>query len=88
MIMISRRCVLVNRMPQPLELFAASQSAERLGRSDRFIQQAICGILTWIWEPVFSEQSYGFRPGRTAHQAVMPLNRVMGSGPAELLIRP
>lgn len=38
---------------------------------DRFIQQAISQVLGWIWEPFFSEYSYGFRPGRTAHQSVM-----------------
>lgn len=38
---------------------------------DRFIQQAISQVLVQIWEPFFSEYSYGFRPGRTAHQAVM-----------------
>ncbi|BCL61604.1 hypothetical protein DGMP_22970 [Desulfomarina profundi] len=38
---------------------------------DRFIQQAISQVLGRIWEPFFSENSYGFRPGRTAHQAVM-----------------
>jgi len=144
----------VNRAPQPMELFAASQAAERLGRSDRlletilerenlirawkrvcdnkgapgvdgmkieqlwghlkghwptikqdllngaykpqpvrrveipktdggvrllgiptvldrFIQQAVSQVLGVIWEPFFSEYSYGFRPGKTAHQAVM-----------------
>ncbi len=153
----------MNRMPQPLELFAASQSAERLGRSDRlmdmilergnlirawervcankgapgvdgmktgqlwdylkshwpqikqdllsgaykpqpvkreeipkpdggvrllgiptvldrFIQQAVHQILGWIWDPFFSEFSYGFRPGRTAHQAVMQGKRYMVEG--------
>ena len=144
----------MNRAPQPMELFAASQAAERLGRSDRlletilerenlirawkrvcdnkgapgvdgmkieqlwghlkghwptikqdllngaykpqpvrrveipktdggvrllgiptvldrFIQQAVSQVLGVIWEPFFSEYSYGFRPGKTAHQAVM-----------------
>ena len=153
----------MNRMPQPMELFAASQAAERLGRSDRlldvilerenlirawervcgnkgapgvdgmkieqlmdylkshwpnikqdlqngafqpqpvrrkeipkpdggvrllgiptvldrFIQQAISQVLGRIWEPFFSEYSYGFRPGRTAHQAVMQGKRYMVEG--------
>jgi group II intron reverse transcriptase/maturase len=161
--MTNRRCVLVNRTPQPLELFAASQPAERLGRSDRLmdiilerdnlirawervcankgapgvdgmkidqlwdylkshwpqikqdllsgayspqpvrrkeipkpdggirllgiptvldrlIQQAVHQIIGWIWEPFFSEFSYGFRPGRTAHQAVMQGKRFMIKG--------
>lgn len=37
---------------------------------DRFIQQAIQQILTPIFEPTFSEFSYGFRPGKGARQAV------------------
>ena len=37
---------------------------------DRFIQQAILQVFTPIFEPRFSEHSYGFRPGRSAHQAV------------------
>jgi len=37
---------------------------------DRLIQQAIYQILSPIFEPTFSESSYGFRPKRSAHQAV------------------
>lgn len=37
---------------------------------DRLIQQAILQVLTPIFDPMFSEQSFGFRPGRSAHQAV------------------
>jgi RNA-directed DNA polymerase len=37
---------------------------------DRFIQQAILQILTPIFEPLFSAHSYGFRPNRSAHQAL------------------
>lgn len=37
---------------------------------DRVVQQAISQILTPIFDPTFSERSYGFRPGRSAHQAV------------------
>lgn len=37
---------------------------------DRMIQQAIAQILQPIFEPRFSENSYGFRPGRNAHQAI------------------
>ncbi|WP_373155985.1 group II intron reverse transcriptase/maturase [Clostridium sp. AUH-JLR23] len=38
--------------------------------TDRVIQQAIVQILTPIFEPLFNENSYGFRPRRSAHQAV------------------
>ena len=37
---------------------------------DRLIQQAIAQALTPIFDPAFSPHSYGFRPGRSAHQAV------------------
>ena len=37
---------------------------------DRFIQQLLLQVMTPIYEPGFSEQSYGFRPGRSAHDAV------------------
>lgn len=38
--------------------------------SDRMLQQAISQQLSKIYEPLFSQSSYGFRPGRSAHQAV------------------
>ena len=37
---------------------------------DRLVQQAIAQTLTPVFDPHFSERSYGFRPGRSAHQAV------------------
>jgi RNA-directed DNA polymerase len=37
---------------------------------DRFIQQALLQVLTPTFDPTFSPSSYGFRPGRSAHQAV------------------
>ena len=39
--------------------------------TDRLIQQAISQILTPIFDPEFSDFSYGFRPGRSAHDAVL-----------------
>jgi len=50
-----------------------SQEKRKLGIPcvlDRLIQQAILQVLQWRWDPTFSEFSYGFRPGRSAHQAV------------------
>ena len=47
---------------------------------DRFIQQAISQILEQVWEPFFSEYSYGFRPGRSAHDAVVQGKRYMVKG--------
>ena len=37
---------------------------------DRFVQQAVMQVLQGRWDRRFSEHSYGFRPGRSAHQAV------------------
>lgn len=37
---------------------------------DRFVQQAVLQVLQRDWEPTFSESSYGFRPERSAHEAV------------------
>ena len=38
--------------------------------TDRLIQQAIAQVLSRIYDPMFSEHSYGFRPNRSAHDAV------------------
>ena len=37
---------------------------------DRVVQQAILQVLQSKWDPTFSENSFGFRPGRSAHQAI------------------
>ena len=37
---------------------------------DRMVQQAVLQVLQPIFEPKFSDSSYGFRPGRSAHQAI------------------
>jgi group II intron reverse transcriptase/maturase len=47
---------------------------------DRFLQQAIAKALTPLFEPHFSTQSYGFRPGRSAHQAVKQAQEYVQSG--------
>jgi len=39
--------------------------------ADRLIQQAVLQMLDPIFDGGFSEPSYGFRPGRSAHQAVL-----------------
>ncbi len=48
--------------------------------TDRLIQQAIAQVLTPIWEPLFHPNSYGFRPKRSAHQAVRHAQSVINSG--------
>jgi len=47
---------------------------------DRLIQQALHQVLSPIFEPGFSESSYGFRPGRSAHQAVQQARRYVAEG--------
>ena len=37
---------------------------------DRWLQQAVMQVLQRQWDPTFSQHSYGFRPGRSAHQAI------------------
>jgi len=47
---------------------------------DRLIQQALLQVLTPSFDPGFSEHSYGFRPGRSAHQAVEKARGYVGEG--------
>lgn len=47
---------------------------------DRFIQQAILQVLQPLFDPDFSEHSYGFRPGRSAHDAVRVAQRHIQEG--------
>ena len=47
---------------------------------DRLIQQALLQILQPMIGPTFSEFSYGFRPGRSAHDAVLQVQRYAQAG--------
>ncbi|HEY3305600.1 MAG TPA: group II intron reverse transcriptase/maturase [Candidatus Binatia bacterium] len=47
---------------------------------DRFIQQAAMQVLQRKWDPTFSEHSYGFRPNRSAHQAVAQAQQYIAEG--------
>jgi RNA-directed DNA polymerase len=47
---------------------------------DRFIQQAVMQVLQGRWDRTFSEHSYGFRPGRSAHQAVEQAQKYIAEG--------
>lgn len=47
---------------------------------DRLVQQAIHQVLNPIFEEQFSESSYGFRPGRSTHQAVLAAKQFMAEG--------
>jgi len=47
---------------------------------DRFIQQAVMQVLQRRWDSTFSDHSYGFRPGRSAHQAVAQAQQYIAEG--------
>src|SRR5438093_3354290 len=47
---------------------------------DRFLQQAVMQVLQRQWDSTFSDHSYGFRPGRSAHQAVAQAQRFIAGG--------
>ncbi|MCG2772013.1 MAG: group II intron reverse transcriptase/maturase, partial [Desulfobacterales bacterium] len=47
---------------------------------DRFLQQAVMQVLQGSWDRTFSAHSYGFRPGRSAHQAVAQAQAYIAQG--------
>ena len=47
---------------------------------DRFIQQAVMQVLQRRWDQTFSAHSYGFRPGRSAHQAIAKAQQYIAEG--------
>src|SRR5258707_3677324 len=50
------------------------------GVLDRFVQQAVLQVLQKRWDPTFSEHSHGFRPGRSAKQAVHEAQQYIAEG--------
>jgi RNA-directed DNA polymerase len=60
-----------------------SQEKRKLGIPcvvDRLIQQAVLQVLQPRWDATFSEHSYGFRPGRSAHQAIAQAQAYLQQG--------
>ena len=47
---------------------------------DRLVQQAVLQVVQRQWDPTFSDHSYGFRPGRSAHQAVAQAQKYIAAG--------
>ena len=72
--------------PQPVkrvEIPKPDRGIRKLGVPcviDRLIQQALLQVLQKRWDPTFSEHSYGFRPGRLAHQAVAQAQKYIAEG--------
>lgn len=52
---------------------------------DRLIQQAISQWMSGLWEAEFSAYSYGFRPGRNAHQAVLQAASFLNAGKTHII---
>lgn len=60
------------RIPKPNK--PGEYSVLAIGSSrEKIVQNALQAILEAIWEPVFSNSSHGFRPGRSVHSALLPL---------------
>jgi group II intron reverse transcriptase/maturase len=47
---------------------------------DKIVQGALREVLEAVYEPIFSDRSYGFRPGRSAHDALRTLDHVLDAG--------
>jgi len=83
---ISHKLLQGDYVPQavrPVEIPKPAGGTRMLGIPcvlDRLIQQALLQVLQKYWDTTFSEHSYGFRPGRSQHQAIEQAQKYVGSG--------
>ena len=66
-----------------------SQAMRSLGISnfeDKLVQRAMHKVLESIYEPIFSENSYGFRPGKSCHDAISALHAHLSTHEVETVI--
>ena len=79
-------CLRGSHQPQPVkrvEIPKPDGGIRKLGVPcvvRQLIQQAMLQVPQERWDPTFSEHSYGFRPGRSAHQAVAQAQRYIADG--------